>query len=189
MILIELIKEGNDARAEAELVKRYQSVMFYWLLRKVRNPEDAKDIMFDSFTKALINIHKYNSEYAFSTWLFAIANHKWIDFVRRMSKRPTIVSFDKPIMDEKGGKRAMELQSANLTPEELMIKAQQAELLNEMIENLCPSYRDVVKLRYFEDCSYKEISEQLNIPIGTAKVRTLRAKKELRKYMRASVNA
>lgn len=187
--MIELIKKGNDARAEAELVKRYQSTIFYWLLRKVRNPEDAKDIMFDSFTKALVNIHKYNSEYAFSTWLFAIANHKWIDFVRAARIRPLTISFDKLFMEEDGREHAMEFKSTNLTPEESMIKAQRAELLNKMIENLNPSYRDVVKLRYFEDCSYKDISKQLNIPIGTAKVRILRAKKELRKYMQACLNA
>ena len=64
----------------------------------------------------------------------------------------------------------------NPNPEQSIIKEQRAERIRMVIEKLSPKYRQLIELRYFEELSYEEIAEQLDIPLGTVKAQLFRAK-------------
>jgi RNA polymerase sigma-70 factor (ECF subfamily) len=72
--------------------------------------------------------------------------------------------------------RPMQIKADILNPEESSIKKQQSEELKLLIESLPPRYRNLLTLRYFDELSYEEISQQLDLPLGTVKAQLFRAK-------------
>ena len=142
------------------------------ILKIVKTPQDAEDLLIVSFAKAFDNLDKYTPQYAFSTWLYKIASNTCIDFLRKKSIQQ--VSMD----DESIITESM-LYSSEDTPEQNMIRSQRILLLQQAVGKLDPAFRQVIELRYFGERSYEEIAQALNIPIGTVKVQIYRAKKQL----------
>lgn len=163
---------GNQ-KAFASLMQKYQKSVYHVILKIVKNKEDAEDVMIESFAKAFDNIHQYSSQFAFSTWLYKIASNTSIDLLRK--KRIAQVSLDteaKQISDNINF-------STKTTPESELISEQQKTLLKEAVKSMDGIFSRVIELRYFKELSYEEISEWLNIPVGTIKVQLYRAKKLL----------
>ena len=77
---------------------------------------------------------------------------------------------------ENGDDRIFEIKSDVLNPEETSIKKQQTEQLKEIIDKLPPRYKTLIVLRYFDELSYEEISEQLDLPLGTVKAQLFRGR-------------
>ncbi|MDR1895553.1 MAG: RNA polymerase subunit sigma-24, partial [Prevotellaceae bacterium] len=82
---LELVRKAlnNDQKAYSRLLSRYRDNIFYYILRMVRNKTDANDLTLVSFDKAFQHLDKYSDQYAFSTWLYKIAQNCTIDFVRK----------------------------------------------------------------------------------------------------------
>lgn len=180
--LIRRIREEKDQKAFSTLMERYRRSLFFTMLKMVRNRDDAEDLTLEAFSKAFNRIDSYNDDYAFSTWLFRIASNNAIDFMRK--KRLETTSLDEPVRTEGDGTgdalRSL-LPDDSDDPEETMIRKQRYRVLAEMVDELAPKYRDLVKLRYFDELKYDEISKQLDMPSGTVKVRLSRARKLLLK--------
>ncbi len=170
--LVERAKEG-DQKAYAELMQRYKDSIFFMVLKMVNNKDDAMDITVTTFAKAFENLEKYRPDYAFSTWLFRIATNGSIDFIRK--KRIQTTSIDGMRGDDSDD-RVYEIKSDVLNPEETSIKKQQTEQLKEIIDKLPPRYRTLIILRYFDELSYEEIAEQLDLPLGTVKAQLFRGR-------------
>lgn len=166
---------AGDQRAYAELLSRYRDSIYYMLLKMVNNPDDADDLTIEAFGKAFKNIQQYTPNFAFSTWLFKIATNNCIDFIRR--KRAGHVSLVQ--VTEDSDEIHVPVQSDCLDPEENMINDQKIRLMRDVVNKLKPRYRQLVEMRYFDELSYEEISEKLNIPIGTVKARLFRARELL----------
>jgi RNA polymerase sigma factor (sigma-70 family) len=164
-------KEGSQ-KAFADLMQRYKDSIYFMSLKMVNNKEDAMDITVETFAKAFEKLDKYQPEYAFSTWLFRVATNNCIDFLRK--KKLNTVSIDNMIDDDDD--RPMQIKSDTLNPEESSIKKQQSEELKLLIESLPPRYRNLLTLRYFDELSYEEIAQQLDLPLGTVKAQLFRAK-------------
>ena len=164
-------KEGSQ-KAFADLMQRYKDSIYFMSLKMVNNKEDAMDITVETFAKAFEKLDKYQPEYAFSTWLFRVATNNCIDFLRK--KKLNTVSIDNMIDDDDD--RPMQIKADTLNPEESSIKKQQSEELKLLIESLPPRYRNLLTLRYFDELSYEEISQQLDLPLGTVKAQLFRAK-------------
>ena len=164
-------KEGSQ-KAFADLMQRYKDSIYFMSLKMVNNKEDAMDITVETFAKAFEKLDKYQPEYAFSTWLFRVATNNCIDFLRK--KKLNTVSIDN-MMDEDDD-RPMQIKADTLNPEESSIKKQQSEELNMLVESLPPRYRNLLTLRYFDELSYEEIAQQLDLPLGTVKAQLFRAK-------------
>ena len=165
----------GDQQAYAKLMSRYKDSIYFMLLKMVNNSNDAEDLTVEAFGKAFKNIDKYSPKFAFSTWLFKIASNNCIDFLRK--KRGITVSLNK--MDEHGKEYEPTVADKSLTPEESYMKNQKAQILRVVVKSLKPRYRELVELRYFQEFSYIEISEQLNLPIGTVKAQLFRARELL----------
>lgn len=164
-------KEGSQ-KAFADLMQRYKDSIYFMSLKMVNNKEDAMDITVETFAKAFEKLDKYQPEYAFSTWLFRVATNNCIDFLRK--KKLNTVSIDNMVDDDDD--RPMQIKADTLNPEESSIKKQQSEELKLLIESLPPRYRNLLTLRYFDELSYEEIAQQLDLPLGTVKAQLFRAK-------------
>ena len=183
---IELVKLAmkKDQQAFKKLMARYKDSIYFMVLKMVHNRDDAEDITLESFGKAFNKLDKYDTKYAFSTWLFKIATNNCIDFIRK--KRLSTTSLDEPIGKDKGNEIKMDFKSEMLNPEDGFIKKQRAISIRGTIEKLDDKYKHLIKLRYYEELSYEEIATELDIPLGTVKAQLFRAKELLYKLMEKS---
>jgi RNA polymerase sigma factor (sigma-70 family) len=154
------------------------------LLKMVNNRDDADDLTIEAFGKAFRNLKQYTPDYAFSTWLFKIATNNCIDFIRK--KRKMTVSLDKGFDTDDGGEMTLEVRSNQPDPEEHMMKKQNVVMMRDVVERLKPRYRRLVELRYFQERSYEEISDELKLPLGTVKAQLFRAREFLYQIMKNS---
>ncbi|MGC9331454.1 MAG: RNA polymerase sigma factor [Bacteroidales bacterium] len=175
--LVMRAKAGDEA-AFTTLLDLYRERIYYTLLKKVKNPIDAEDITIETFGKAFKNIDQYHRRYSFSSWLFKIANNSCIDFIRKQKHKN--LSLDNIYMSDGGQKGSFDVLSDMLDPEERLIKEQKAELLSAVVNNLKPRYSTLIKYRYYKEMSYKEISDKMQVPLGTVKAQLFRSRELLR---------
>jgi len=174
----------GDQKAYAELLGTYRDSIYFMLLKMVSNKSDAEDLTIEAFGKAFKNLKNYTPNYAFSTWLFKIATNNCIDFLRKKKIQQKHVSIDKE--NEEDYQSTVTLFSTAPDPEEELIIKQKEKLLHTIVKKLNPRYRDLVKLRYFEQMSYAEIAEELNLPIGTVKAQLYRSRELLANTLKNS---
>jgi len=179
--LINRALETGDPTAYNELMKLYRDPLYFMLYEKVGDQELAKDLTIESLGKAFKKLHLYMPNYVFSTWLFTVARNHCIDYLRK-NKLPT-VSIDKMMLDEDGKRTNFDLISDMLNPEQEMEKKQRIAILRQIVDQLKPKYRALVKLRYFKEMTYDEIATTLDIPIGTVKAQLHRSREQLFKIM------
>ena len=180
-MLVQKAREG-DQKAYAELLGRYRDAIYFMLLKMVNNPSDAEDLTIEAFGKAFKNIGQYTPNFAFSTWLFKIATNNCIDFIRK--KRAATISLDQSNDDPET--TTVTIQSDTPDPEAHLINSQKVKLLREVVNKLKPRYRTLVELRYFKEYSYEEISQELELPIGTVKAQLFRARELLFNILKTS---
>ena len=170
-------RDEGDQKAHAALMKAYRDPVYYMLLKMTGSITDAEDLTIEAFGKAFRAIDSYTPNFAFSTWLFRIATNNCIDFIRK--KRTITVSMDNLYTDIDGEERGINIASENLDPEESIIDRQKKAAMRDIVSRLKPHYRILIELRYFDEKTYEEISEQLQMPIGTVKAKLFRAKEFL----------
>jgi len=174
LALVELALQ-RDQGAFALLLEKYRSALMSHVLKYVSVVEDAEDICQRSFEKAFMNIERYNPQYAFSTWLYNIAQNEAIDHLRRT--RAAINSV--PISLER---EALDVLSGSTPEEEFIIDQAVSELIRG-IQSLPESYRQVAELRFIKDYAYEDIARELELPLGTVKTRISRSRKLLEKIV------
>lgn len=170
--LVVKAREGNQ-KAYADLMQRYKDSIYFMVLKMVNNKEDAMDLTVETFAKAFEKLDKYQPDYAFSTWLFRVATNNCIDFIRKKKLNTTSIH---GMVDDDGDEQPLQIKSDTLNPEESSIKKQQTEELKQLIESLPTRYRNLITLRYFDELSYEEIAQQLDLPLGTVKAQLFRGR-------------
>ena len=187
LLLINRALASGDPKAYNELMKLYRDPIYFMLYEKVGDQELAKDLTIEALGKAFKKLHMYTPDYTFSTWLYTVARNNCIDYLRK-NKLPTI-SIDRMMLDEDGKRNTFDLKSKDPNPESMMIKKQRIAILRQIVDQLKPKYRDLVKLRYFKEFSYEEIATLLEIPLGTVKAQLHRSREQLFKIMSGSRDA
>ncbi len=180
---IELISraKAGEEKAFRALLRKYQGSVFSICLRMVRDREQASDLAQDVFIKIFSMLDRYDSSYAFSSWLFKITSNLCIDHLRK--RRIETYPMDAP-MDGSDGEYARQYESPGPTPETQMIRKEQMDTLEKAVEALPQHYRMIILLRHQENLSYDEIAETLDIPLGTVKARIHRAREMLKDRLR-----
>ncbi len=182
--LIRSALETGDPESYKQLLKLYRDPLYFMIYEKVKDKELAKDLTIESIGKAFHKLHLYVPDYTFSTWLFTVARNHCIDHLRK--KKLPIFSIDKLVVDDDGEGRDLELESPDPTPENILIKKQRVRMIRRIVNKLSPRYRELVKLRYFKELSYEEVSEELNLPLGTVKAQLHRSRDQLFKIISGS---
>lgn len=176
LVLVEAAKKGSQA-AYAELMERYRESVYFTMFKMVKNTDDADDLTIEAFGKAFNRLEQYSPSFAFSTWLFKIASNNCIDFIRK--KRIKVTSMDSGFTRDNGEIIYFDAKSNTQNPEEAIIQSQKVKMMRNLVSKLKPRYRELVELRYFEELSYEEIAETLNLPLGTVKAQLFRAREFL----------
>ncbi|MEM7163724.1 MAG: sigma-70 family RNA polymerase sigma factor [Bacteroidota bacterium] len=180
--LVQRAVSKKDQGAYAELMGRYRDSIYFMLLKMVNNKDDADDLTIEAFGKAFNRLHQYTPNYAFSTWLFKIASNNCIDFIRKKKKR--LMSIDNDFENDNGDKIKIDIEADTLDPMQSVIRDQKFEHMREIVQKLKPRYRQLIELRYFKEFSYEEISDELQIPLGTVKAQLFRAREFLQNMMK-----
>ena len=152
----------------------YREPLYLLLLRMTRNTTVASDLTIESFGKAFLQLHRYAPTSTFGAWLYSIGVHCYIDHLRRNRLETVPLSATEHTPD--GEFVEYQIPSNQPNPEESLIRMQRDETLKSIVDSLKEPYRQIVRLRYYDDLSYEDIAERLNIPLGTVKIRLLRAK-------------
>ena len=165
---IKLAKEKNQ-NAFSYLLNTFWDDVYNFDLKRNKNESTAEDITIESFTKAFEKINTYNDKYIFKTWLITISKNLHIDKLRKNKNNFNLAETNE----------FKELKENSPSPEDDLINEQKLKSLKNKISQLKPSYKKVIELKYFNELSYKEISQKLNQPINNVKVRVMRAKRIL----------
>ncbi len=162
----------NDQKAFNYLLDQFWDVVYGFQLKRIENENDAEDITIQTFSKAFDKIGTYDTRYKFKTWLITISKNIHIDLLRKEKNSiGQIVSNDDDTV--------YQVLDESPSPEDKLITEQHLAKLLRDIKKLKPHYQEVINLRYFQELSYKEISQELDESINNVKVKLLRAKKLL----------
>ena len=169
--LLPLILKARDKnqKAQTHLINLFWVDVFSFVMKKVKDENDADEITVNVFSKVLNKLDLYDPSFQFKTWILTIAQNTVIDFWRR-KKRENEDSTDN--FDDFKDQFAR-------SPEELLISEEDQKQILAVIESLDRNYQDIIRLRFFEEKSIKEIAEELNLTVANTKVRIMRAKKVL----------
>lgn len=165
-------------RAYATLYSEYIEYLNFFFSKSVQDPSTAADLAIESIGKAFKNIQKFDSRYAFSTWMQKIATNTLIDFKRKQEIEVQSVE-ELSHSDEEGKNYSFEAVSDALRPDEIAERTASHEDLHSKIANLKPRYKKLIKMRFLNELSYKEIAEALGDSVGTIKAQIFRAKNAL----------
>ncbi|WP_298763566.1 sigma-70 family RNA polymerase sigma factor [uncultured Polaribacter sp.] len=165
-------KNGNQA-AFRFLLNSFWGAVYGYQLKKTKSENEAEDITIQTFSKAFDKINTFDDKYVFKTWLITISKNVFIDLLR---KKNSSIAFETTKEQEE---KVLLVADESPTPEDKIIREQNLAKLLRDIKQLKPKYQEVIQLRYFQELSYKEISEHINEPMNNVKVKLLRAKKLL----------
>lgn len=180
ILVIEKIKSG-DSNAFQHLQKKYSRLITSLIRKMIRNDDDIEDLVQDSFIKAFTAINSYQSDYAFSAWLYRIASNTCIDFLRR--RRLQAFSIDKAHSNDDGDYH-FEIPDSSFMPDTNVLDSERKKILDAALATLSPKYKKIIKMRHEDELDYQEIADKLNLPLGTVKAHLFRARKLLYKYLK-----
>lgn len=174
--LVKLILEKNDEKAFRTLEKKYSKIIAGLIRRMVKDEDDVADLVQETFIKVYNSIKSYKFEYSFAAWIYRIASNNCIDFIRRKKFHFIPIQTDNKKFDDE---QFIEIEDTDKTPDDKIIEKEQQEILQKAIEDLPEKYREIIKLRHYEELDYLEIAKKLNMPLGTVKATLFRARKIL----------
>jgi RNA polymerase sigma-70 factor, ECF subfamily len=158
---------NGDNKAFDQLVLRYQLPMYRTALQIVQDESIARDVTQNGFIKSWEKLHTYNSKYRFYSWLYKIIINE------SLNKKRSFRKMDELSLTEKSDK----------TPYEQMVQNEERQKLQMAINSLTEDQKMVIHLRHFEELSYQEISDVLDIEEKTVKSRLYSARMKLREIL------
>jgi RNA polymerase sigma-70 factor (ECF subfamily) len=175
--------QRGESGAFEELVRRFQKKVYRVVSMYHRNPEDAMEVLQDTFLKVYAARHGWEQRISFTAWLYRIAINASIDRHRR-SARSRAESLD--ALEERSP-----ASSSDPGPLERLRDTERRAVLEGAVRRLPPRQREVVALRFFGDMSLEEIAGALGCPLGTVKSnlhKAVRALKEMLFHQKEALN-
>jgi RNA polymerase sigma-70 factor (ECF subfamily) len=174
---IEALREGDRAEF-ARMVDAYYGIVYRLAFRMLNNPQDAEDILQETFLKAYRHLKNFDGRSKISTWLYRIATNEALMFLRR--KQPHLVSIDEPLETEAGEAEPLHIVDWCCIPEDELLSAEARGNLDNAVAKLPYSLRIVFILREIEGLSTKETADVLDLSETAVKTRLSRARLRLR---------
>jgi len=172
---VKLIEECklNNKRAQIELYRKYNQAMYNVAMRLLKNPDNADDVIQESFLSAFKNIHQFKGEVTFGAWLKKIVIHKCLNQLKK--KALDVIS-----LDESHGYTTEKVETDNWEFDSLIV----LEEVKKSIDKLPEKYKFVVMLYLIEGFDHEEISEILNISVVASRTQLMRGKIKLRQLLK-----
>jgi RNA polymerase sigma-70 factor (ECF subfamily) len=173
--------QAGDAAAFSELVRRHSPKIFRLARHIVQAPEDAEDVLQETFLKAYTHLGGFEGNSKFYTWLVRIAVNESLMKLRKR-KADRTVSLDEPVDGDDGEPIVREIAVWD-SPEQRFSQEELRAILDGAVESLPPIYRSVFMLRDIEELSIEETARALDLSIPAVKTRLLRARLQLREKL------
>lgn len=170
---------ARETAAFGELVQRYQNRLYGALVHMLGSTEDARDVAQEAFVLAFQKLTTFRGDAQFYSWLFRIAMNAAVNFRRK--NRSLGLSID--ASKERTGSEPLDL-NRDARPEQPLELAERQRIVRDALAQMTEEFRDALVLADMEELSYEEISQVLQIPIGTVRSRIHRGRAELRDKLR-----
>jgi len=163
---------SGDKQSFAALVARYQRELFHFLVRFLGDRAAAEDVFQETFLQIHQSAEQFDPQRRFRPWLFTIAANKARDLIRSQARRPT-----NPLQasinpgDEESGEFIDLMQSVENAPDQPMERQELQQSVHQTVMGMPEHLREILLLSYFHQFPYKQISDILEIPLGTVKSR------------------
>jgi RNA polymerase sigma-70 factor (ECF subfamily) len=194
MFMNEIIYRDDDARlvhaslsgdngAFGELVKKYEKLVYNTSYQLIGNPDDAFDVSQETFIKAYRSLGSFRGDSKFSTWLYKICQNAARDYIRSKSRQKTVslTAYDED--DTKEIQMDIPDDDISSQPDRSLEREETRSAVREAIAKLSEDHKNVIVLRDIEGYSYEDISEILNLEIGTVKSRLNRARLAIKDFL------
>ena len=167
--LVEEVRRGDGSAFET-LVKRYEPRLISVLMRFARDRELARDLAQETFCKAQMSLRQLREPSRVKGWLFSILRNLYLHRVRTEKNQPTL---------------SLDLAGDLPEPTAEPLPDVEPEQLQQALNELPEAFRTPILLYYFDDFTYRDIAEQMDLPMGTVMSRLSRARERLRALLAA----
>lgn len=173
--LVERAVAADDADAFGEIVKRWERKIFALCFGMLAREDDATDAAQETFIAAYRNLKNFRGEAKVSSWLHRIAVNQCLTTKRRQKTRS-----ENFLDDEKNEEEKFFVAPARSMPSQKAEQSERLRAVRQAVSSLPPDLRQVVVMKEFEEMTFQEISDALEVPLSTVKSRVYTALKQLR---------
>ncbi len=160
----------NRRLAVEFVVRKYRSKLYYHALCIVRDPQEAYDAVQEVFIKALREPRFFNPDFQIKAWLFRVTSNLCFNIVRDKKRRGGLLT---------SRREEAAPQAPPTSATERVLGGQMRDEMLAALDDLTPAHREILLLRYYDDLSYNEIAEVLQVKLGTVMSRLSRARTRL----------
>ncbi len=173
----DLIREAlsGNSQSYGQLVERFQARLFNSMLQVVGTPDEAEDVVQDSFVQAYVKLDTFQGNSKFFTWLYRIAFNNALSRQRRKRHDLSI--------EQSREITGSDPQDRVESPDEPLLREERVSQVHQALHMLTAEHRSILVLREMEDRSYEDIAEILEINIGTVRSRLSRARAQLKLHL------
>ena len=168
-MILELIRSSRQEEGFRHLVVRYQERLYQMIRRQTGNHEDTDDVLQNTFIKAFRHIHRFEGRSGLYTWLYRIASNEVINH-RNHARKTATIDFE---------------NQDHLTAEPFSNTEGLLQRLEKVVEGLPERQQMVFRMRYYDELSYKEMAELLDVTEGALKASYHHAVKKIEEDFRA----
>lgn len=172
---------GNKQALEI-LIQRHLNNVLAFVIKYTKDQASAEDITQETFVKAWKHLKSYNFDYSFKTWLYTIAKHNALDYLKR--KQAVCFSELEASVIEMEFQTLLRDNQSNIF--EQLARRDGSHTINELVSQLTTPYQETVRLHYYQELNFREISELIKEPLNTIKTRHRRAITKLQKLFKTS---
>jgi RNA polymerase sigma-70 factor, ECF subfamily len=177
---MEALKAG-DRSEFARMVDLYSAQIYRLALKMLNDPQDAEDVLQETFIKALRSLPAFEGRSSLATWLYRIAVNESLMALRR--RKGETVSIDEEREDQEGEQQPLEIIDWCCLPEQELMGAETRKFLDMAVEKLSPALRTVFILRDMQGLTVRDTADALQISEAAVKTRLLRARLQMREEL------
>ena len=166
---------SGETEAFSVLVKRWERPIYSLAFRMLGRDEDARDACQEAFLAAYRNLSKFRGDAKFSSWMYRIA----LNACHSRRRQSSIVSYSLDAEDANGKRFEIEDSKIESLPDRMQ-RDEQATLVRKALQALPPEMRQIIVMKEYEEMTFLEISEILNIPLSTVKSRLYTGLQQMR---------
>lgn len=179
-LLIELSQAGDKSAFDA-LIRKYEQRAYQYAYRLTSNKDEASDIVADAFVRVYSALKNFRGQSSFGTWLYRILTNCYLD-MRKRERNRRHESIEATLQID-GGEVQRQFEDESDGPSEILERSARETAVQSALTNM-PEYQQAMLVMYHvEMLTYEEISEALDLPIGTVKSRLNRARLSLRDHL------
>jgi RNA polymerase sigma-70 factor (ECF subfamily) len=172
---------ANDSDAFGEIVRRWERKIFALCFGMLGREDEARDACQETFIAAYKNLSKFRGEARVSSWLHRIAVNQCLTTKRRAKTRS-----EEFLYSEDGSEERAFVAAPHHSPAKIAETSERTAVVRQAVKALPTDLREVIVMKEFEEMTFQEISDTLEIPLSTVKSRLYTALKQLRMKLERS---